>query len=60
MQQHPITVEEFMDFFDEETVGMSDVEREKVLMRFLEGMEEDAELTSRPPRKARRARAPVG
>jgi hypothetical protein len=59
MQQHPITVEEFMDFFDEETIGMSDVEREKVLMRFLEGMEEGEGLTSRAPRKTRRARAPV-
>jgi hypothetical protein len=60
MQQHPITVEEFMDFFDERTLGMSDAEREEVLMRFLEGMEEDEAVTSRPPRKARRARAPVG
>jgi hypothetical protein len=55
MQEQPFTVEEFMDFFDETTVGMSDAEREDVLRRFLQRMEEDNGLTSRSPRKARPA-----
>jgi hypothetical protein len=55
MQQHAVTFEEFMDFFDERTVGLSDSEKEEVLRRFLQGMEEDEGLTSRPPWKVRPA-----
>lgn len=38
-----MTVEDFLDYFDLRTMGMSDAQKDEVLNRFLETMEEDQE-----------------